>query len=117
MADIGPYNMLLGDVAGYKASTQTFESANTIFSGAFTEGFAWEVLEVYSGPPEVSFRWRHFGKFTGKYTDASGEVHEGNGKLINVYGACIAKVTQDLKIQSLKVYYDPKTMIEPLLSN
>ena len=21
--------------------------------------FAWEVLEVYSGPPQVSFRWRH----------------------------------------------------------
>lgn len=117
MADIGPYNMLLGDIGGYKSSAQTFESANTIFSSAFTEGFAWEVLEVYSGPPEVSFRWRHFGTFSGKFTDDSGEVHEGNGKMINVYGACIAKVNADLKIEGLKVYYDPNTMIMPLLTN
>jgi len=117
MADIGPYNMLLGDVEGYKSSNNTFESANTIFSEAFSEGFAWECLEVYSGPPEVSFRWRHFGKFTGKYKDEKGEVHEGNGKMVNVYGACIAKVTADLKIQGLKVYYDPNSMIAPLLSN
>lgn len=117
MADIGPYNMLLGDIEGYKASKETFETANTIFSSVFTEGFAWEVLEVYSGPPEVAFRWRHFGTFTGKYTDANGEVHQGNGKLVNVYGACIAKVNADLKIEGLKVYYDPNTMIAPLLTN
>jgi len=117
MADIGPYNMLLGDIDGYKASKETFESANTTFSNVFTEGFAWECLEVYSGPPEVAFRWRHFGKFSGKYVDSAGETHEGNGKLINVYGACIAKVNADLKIESLKVYYDPKTQIEPLLTN
>jgi len=117
MADIGPYNMLIPDMEGYKSSANTFESANTIFSAAFSEGFAWEVLEVYSGPPEVSFRWRHFGKFAGKYTDDKGEVHQGNGKMINLYGACIAKVDHNLKIQGLKIYYDPKTMIEPLLSN
>ena len=23
--------------------------------------FAWEVVEVYSGPPRVAFRWRHWG--------------------------------------------------------
>lgn len=117
MADVGPYNMLLGDVDGYKASDQTFESANKIFSGVFTEGFAWECLEVYSPPPEVAFRWRHFGKFSGSFTDSDGETHQGNGKMINVYGACIAKVNTSLKIESLKVYYDPKTQIEPLLTN
>jgi len=117
MADIGPYNMLVPDMEGYKASANTFESANTIFSQVFPEGFAWECLEVYSGPPDVAFRWRHFGKFTGKYTDDKGEVHHGNGKMVNVYGACVAKVDHNLKIQSLKLYYDPKTMIEPLLSN
>jgi len=117
MADIGPYNMLLGDIPGYTASAQTFESANKIFSEVFTEGFAWECLEVYSGPPEVAFRWRHFGKFSGKYTDDKGEVHEGNGKMINIYGACIAKVNADLIIEDLKIYYDPNTQIQPLMTN
>ena len=36
---------------------------------------------------------------------------------VKVFGICIAKVSSDLKIESLKVYYDPKTMIEPLLTN
>jgi len=117
MAEVGPYNMLIGDVDGYKASQNTFESANETFSNVFTEGFAWEVLEVFSGPPEVAFKWRHFGKFSGKFIDSNGEEHKGNGKLINVYGACIARVTADLKITDLKVYYDPATQIEPLLTN
>jgi len=117
MADIGPYNMLVGDCEGYKASANTFESANEIFSTVFPDGFAWECLEVYSPPPEVAFKWRHFGVFTGEFTDDKGEVHAGNNRLIEVFGACIAKVNADLKIETLKVYYDPNTQIQPLLTN
>lgn len=117
MADAGPYNVLVGDVDGYKGSKNTFESANEIFSSVFTEGFAWEVLEVYSPPPEVAFKWRHFGKFTGKYIDEHGEEHPGNNKLIEVFGACIAKVSADLKIENLKIYYDPNSQIQPLMTN
>lgn len=29
--------------------------------------FAWEVLEVYSPPPVVSFRWRHWGVMKSDY--------------------------------------------------
>lgn len=29
--------------------------------------FAWEVLEVYSGPPRVAFRWRHWGSMKNDY--------------------------------------------------
>lgn len=117
MADIGPYNMLVGDTEGYKASANTFESANENFSNTFPDGFAWECLQVYSPPPEVAFNWRHFGVFNGEFTDDKGEVHAGNGKLIEVFGACIAKVNADLVIESLKVYYDPNTQIQPLLTN
>lgn len=114
MADIGPYNLLIQEHSQYSGGAQTFESANTIFSSAFTEGFAWECLEVLSGPPTVTFKWRHFGKFTGTYTDKQGNKYNGNGDMINVIGLCIAKVSDTLKIESLDVYYNPDDMLKPL---
>lgn len=117
MAEIGPYNMLLGDIKGYKASEKTFEDANEIFSSTFPDGFAFECLEVYSGPPEVSFRWRHWGRFTGTFEDDKGDEYEGDGRLVEIFGLCIAKVkTKDgaLVIDELQVFYDPNSMIAPL---
>lgn len=115
LADVGPYNFLLGKCPGYDGTKQTFESANMIFSEAFTEGFAWECTEVFSGPPSVAFKWRHFGPFSGKYTDDKGVVHQGDGKLMELFGLCIAKVNASLVIEELQVFYEPKDMIAPLM--
>lgn len=62
-----------------QASEHSFESANDVFRGAFGEGFAFEVLEVYSPPPNVSFTWRHFGRMTGEFNGcpASGKMVRG----------------------------------------
>jgi hypothetical protein len=114
MADVGPYNFLIGDTPLYAGSQQTFETSNTIFSNAFPEGYAWEVLEVLAGPPNVTFKWRHFGKFCGTYTDRQGKKHTGNGEILNLYGLCIAKVTETLVIESLDVYYSPSDLLTPL---
>jgi len=115
LADVGPYNFLLGKCPGYDGTKQTFESANTIFSEAFTEGFAFEVLEVFSGPPSVSFKWRHFGKYSGQYVDDKGQVHMGDNKIMELFGLCIAKVNSSLVIEELQVFYEPKDMIAPLM--
>jgi len=114
MADVGPYNLLLGDIKGYKASANTFESADEIFSDTFPEGFAWECLEVYSPPPNVIFKWRHWGTFAGEYEDDAGKVFSGDRRRIEVTGVCMAKVNSSLVIEELQVYYDPNSMIEPL---
>jgi len=103
MADFGAYNLLLGDVDG---STVT---------KAFPEGFAWEVLEIHSGPPNVSFKWRHFGVFCGQYTDPAGSEHAGTGKLISVFGTTIVTISPALQISSLEVYYDPWDLTRPLM--
>jgi len=114
MCDIGPYNMLIGEAAQYSAKGNTFESAYTIFSNVFTEGFAWEVLEVLSGPPTVTIKWRHFGPFTGHFIDKNGRKYVGNGELVNVIGLTIAKVNESLVIESLDIYYSPEDMLKPL---
>mmetsp|Transcript_96790 Transcript_96790/g.242799 ORF Transcript_96790/g.242799 Transcript_96790/m.242799 type:complete len:269 (-) Transcript_96790:89-895(-) len=114
MAEVGPYNMLIGETPEYSASALSFEDSNKIFGSTFTEGFAWECLEVLSGPPTVAFRWRHFGKFTGTYTDKKGNKYQGNGAMVNVIGMCIAKVNDQLIIESLDVYYNPEDLLKPL---
>jgi len=115
MADIGPYNLLIGETRDYSASGHSFESANTLFSNTFTEGYAWECLEVLSGPPTVTFKWRHFGKFSGSFTDKRGAIHKGDGAILDLHGMCIAKVSADLKIESLDIYYNPEDLITPLM--
>eukprot|EP00421_Protoceratium_reticulatum_P001712 CAMPEP_0168357628 /NCGR_PEP_ID=MMETSP0228-20121227/690_1 /TAXON_ID=133427 /ORGANISM="Protoceratium reticulatum, Strain CCCM 535 (=CCMP 1889)" /LENGTH=236 /DNA_ID=CAMNT_0008370163 /DNA_START=27 /DNA_END=734 /DNA_ORIENTATION=+ len=109
MADIGPYNPLLGETNHYSSKANTFESANQNFSSTFTQGYA-------SGPPTVTFKWRHFGNFTGTFTDKSGKTFKGNGQMTNLIGLCIAKVDADLVIESLDVYYNPEDLIAALTS-
>lgn len=116
LADVGPYNALIADIPGkYAASQETFESANKIWSEVFTEGFAWEVLEVFSGPPSVTFSWRHFGKFTGKYTDKNGGEYEPTNEMVDLQGICIARVDDNLMIDELEIFYNPLDIIDPLL--
>eukprot|EP00933_Yihiella_yeosuensis_P018528 TRINITY_DN15170_c0_g1_i1.p1 TRINITY_DN15170_c0_g1~~TRINITY_DN15170_c0_g1_i1.p1 ORF type:complete len:264 (+),score=71.02 TRINITY_DN15170_c0_g1_i1:73-864(+) len=116
MADIGPYNMLLGETMDYSAKANTFESSNKIFSNTFPEGFAFEVLEVYSGPPVVNFKWRHFGRACGSFLHKDGKTYKGNGEWLDLVGLCVAKVNAELKIESLDIYYNPDDMIKPLIT-
>jgi hypothetical protein len=116
MADVGPYNMLLGETKDYSGGSQSFEQSNKTFSATFTEGFAWECLEVFSGPPNVLFKWRHFGPYSGTFTDKTGKQYKGNGEMFNLIGMCLAKVNEKLVIESLDIYYNPEDMIKPLVS-
>lgn len=117
MAEEGPYNVLMGEMPHYSSKLNTFESSNMLWSKTFPDGFAWEVLEVLAGPPTVTFKWRHFGAFTGEFIDKDGVAHKGDGQMINVFGLCIAKVTESLQVASLDVYYNPEDLVTPLLKN
>jgi hypothetical protein len=54
---MGTYNALIGDSELYKASESDFSDSHKLFKRALST-FSWEVLEVYSGPPTVAFKWR-----------------------------------------------------------
>jgi len=78
----GTYNAIIAaneyyspEYSNFASSHKTFKRKPTEFVGKYeaniTPGmmpaFAWEVLEVYSGPPVVSFRWRHWGVMKNDY--------------------------------------------------
>ncbi|MGB3761526.1 MAG: SnoaL-like polyketide cyclase, partial [Rivularia sp. (in: cyanobacteria)] len=74
-------------------------------------GFLWEVLEVYSSPPNVTFKWRHWGTFNGKYKD-----YAPTGEVVEIIGMSIARVTDDLKIINVEHYFDNSQFFGKLTS-
>ena len=84
-----------------------FETSHDLFRNAFQKGFPWEVLRVFSGPPEVLLSWRHWGEFVGEYRG-----NEGRGETIEMYGLLRITLNEEMKIKLLEVFYDPDTFIE-----
>jgi hypothetical protein len=121
MLEIGTYNALIGDTMYYNASSLSLEDSHDSFRKTFSEGFAWEVLQVFSGPPNVTFTWRHFGKMTGEF-GCSGMLGtpykvDASNQMIEIFGMCKATVNDQLKIQDLQVFYDPNQLFVQLLSS
>ena len=89
---VGSYNALLAgpmltSAGAYDAAAETFESSHDLFRSAFPRGFAWEVVKVYSGPPVIAFKFRHWGHMEGPY-----KGHAPTGDKVEFYGVAILKV-------------------------
>ncbi|XP_021819988.1 pathogen-related protein-like isoform X2 [Prunus avium] len=100
----GGYNPLLQtslpeNLRGYKAFTTTFP-----------RGFALEVLQVYSGPPEIVYKFRHWGYMEGPF-----QGHAPTGELVEVYGMSIFTVDENNKIVKVEFFYDPGQLLGGLL--
>eukprot|EP00755_Sulcionema_specki_P011643 Sspe_Gene.7883::Locus_2677_Transcript_1_1_Confidence_1.000_Length_2861::g.7883::m.7883 len=110
-AEMGNYNWLLSQCPRekYDSSKETFESSHALFRDAFPKGFAWEVLDVFSGPPKVHFSWRHWAYFSGEYRG-----HKGSGKLVELFGFGVVSLDESLKICDLEIYYKPEKFLDSL---
>ncbi|KAD3066755.1 hypothetical protein R6Q59_019031 [Mikania micrantha] len=112
---VGSYNALLKSTLPeeykyYKAEKETFESSHEVFRSAFPRGFAWEVISVHSGPPVISYKFRHWGYFEGPY-----KGHAPTGEMVDFYGMGILKVDELLRAEDVEIYYDPADLIAKLL--
>jgi hypothetical protein len=110
MLAIGTYNALIGDTELYKSSELSFSDSHKLFKRAL-RAFSWEVIKVYSPPPTVAFKWRHWGKNDGDVSieTSSGAKYEAKAshKVIEVFGVSIAKVNDHFQIEELEVFFDP----------
>ncbi|MDI2132013.1 SnoaL-like polyketide cyclase [Yinghuangia seranimata] len=109
IAEIGSYNILIGDSVFYRTGQESFESSHDVFHKALPNGFFWEVLEVLTPPPVVTFKWRHWGKFEGEYNGFA-----PTGETVEMFGVSIAKVSDDLRLLDVEHYYDPNTFLGKL---
>ncbi len=108
-AQQGTYNLFISDTEHYQAREETFESSGQLFHTAFPNGFLWEVLEVFSSPPKVAFKWRHWGTFSGAYKDFA-----PTQEVVEIVGMSIAYVTDDLKILSVEHFFDNSLFLKKL---
>ncbi|XP_002981834.2 pathogen-related protein [Selaginella moellendorffii] len=108
----GTYNILLqseAPCAYYDSSKENFESSHHTFHHAFNNKFPWEVLQVYSGPPVVVFKWRHWGRMKGEFRG-----HAATGELVEIIGVAVATVNSELKLTSVEVYFDQEQFLKKL---
>lgn len=94
-----------GEDAKYQSSKETFESSHDIFRTVFPGGFAWEVQAVYSGPPVVVMKYRHWGKMDGAY-----KGHAPTGEVVETVGIVVAKVTTS---RSTQISINQKNSLNP----
>ncbi|KAM7278969.1 hypothetical protein ACFE04_006103 [Oxalis oulophora] len=113
---VGSYNALLKnslpeEFKYYKAEEESFESSHDVFRSAFPRGFAWEVLHVYSGPPLIAFKFRHWGFFEGPF-----KGHAPTGQKVEFYGLGTLKIDESLRAEEVEIYYDPGELFAGLLT-
>ncbi|MEA5537236.1 SnoaL-like polyketide cyclase [Crocosphaera sp. XPORK-15E] len=109
--DQGTYNLFIDKTKAYDPTEENFKSSFELFHNAFPNGFLWELVEVVSGPPNVTFKWRHWGTFSGPYKE-----HQPTGETIEIVGLSVVKVTDDLKILSVEHYFDNSSFLHKLTS-
>lgn len=89
----GPYNNFMqtslpGKFRAYNPAEETVDSAHVAFTTAFPRGFALEVLQVYSGPPVIVYKFRHWAYMEGPF-----KGHAPTGELVELYGIGIFEVS------------------------
>ncbi|KAF5176827.1 Pathogen-related protein [Thalictrum thalictroides] len=113
---IGSYNQFLQtslpeELRAYDPSKYTLEEAQNTFLNAFPRGFAVEILEVYSGPPKVAYKFRHFSTFDGPF-----QGHAPTHELVQLIGISIFTVDESTnKVGAVEFFYDPGELIGDLL--
>ncbi len=107
--EAGTYNLFLGDTEHYQSSQETFDSSYNLFHTAFPEGFHWELIEVLSPPPNVVFKWRHWGQFKGNFKDFA-----STDETIEIFGGSVARLTEELKIESVEHFFDNSAFLKKL---
>lgn len=111
----GGYNMLLQtslpeELRGYNPSVETTESSHVAFTTAFPRGFALEILNVYSGPPVIVYKFRHWGFMEGPF-----KGHAPSKEMIELYGMAIFEVDEAMKVVKVEMFYDRGELIAGLM--
>lgn len=109
IVEAGTYNLFLGETEHYRPSEETFDSSYNLFHTAFPEGFHWELIEVLAPPPNVIFKWRHWGQFKGNFNKFA-----PTGETIEIVGLSVARVTEELKLESVEHFFDSSAFLNKL---
>ena len=88
----GGYNPLLQTslpekLRVYNPADETAQSSHLAFTTTFPRGFALEILHVYSGPPVIVYKFRHWGFMEGPF-----KGHAPTGEMVEFFGMAVFEV-------------------------
>ncbi|XP_060192955.1 pathogen-related protein-like isoform X2 [Lycium barbarum] len=112
----GSYNIFLQtslpeNVRIYNPDEETGESSQIVFRSVFLRGFAIEILQVYSGPPKIVYRFRHWGHMEGPF-----KGHAPTGELVEFFGIGTLEVEKESnKIVKAEMFFDRGELLGPLV--
>ncbi|MCJ1465834.1 hypothetical protein MMC07_004453 [Pseudocyphellaria aurata] len=125
MLKVGTYNAIIAPNEFYSPAASDFASSHKTFKRMMPT-FAWEVIEVYSGPPRVAFRWRHWGEMQNDYVGfnefrdptrgekITAKAHNGP---IDIEGVTVAQVDDQVRLQKVETWFDPLEMFRQIAPN
>jgi hypothetical protein len=116
LAVLGPYNAFIGECDYYVPSRIDSPTSQAAFRNALSGGFAIEVLEVFSPPPNVIFKWRHWGVMTGSLTCPmrGGKMLELPASGAQVFGVSRALLNEAYQIKEIEHFLWPEKMFEQM---
>ncbi|KAL1309761.1 hypothetical protein HN51_052459 [Arachis hypogaea] len=111
----GGYNALLQtsmpqELRVYDPNEETADSSHKIFTTTFPRGFALEILHVYSGPPVIIYKFRHWGFMEGPF-----KGHAPTGQKVELFGIAIFTLDEASKIVKVEFFYDPAELLGGLV--
>ena len=146
MLKVGTYNAIIAPNEFYSPAASDFTSSHKTFKRMMPT-FAWEVVEVYSGPPQVAFRWRHWGEMKNDYVGfnefgdpnpailfqlrrqqwfglglilcSKGEkiTAKAHNGPIDIEGVTVAQVDDQVRLQKVETWFDPLEMFRQIAPN
>ncbi|XP_062159996.1 pathogen-related protein-like [Alnus glutinosa] len=85
----------------YNPAEETADSSHKAFTSAFPRGLALEILHVYSGPPVIVYKFRHWGFMEGPF-----KGHEPTGEIIELFGMSVFELDEQEKIVKVEFFFD-----------
>ncbi|KZV23177.1 pathogen-related protein-like [Dorcoceras hygrometricum] len=94
----------------YDPDQETYDSSQLAFMTTFPRGFAIEILQVYSGPPVICFKFRHWGYMEGPF-----KGHEPTGELVELFGTGVFELDENSKIVKIEFFFDRGELLSALM--
>ncbi|KAJ7959247.1 pathogen-related protein-like [Quillaja saponaria] len=94
----------------YNPDTETAVTSLKAFTTAFPKGFALEVIHVYTGPPVIVYKFRHWG-----YMEGAFKGHAPTGEKVELYGMAIFELDENNKVVKVEFFYDPAELLGRLI--
>ncbi|XP_077249832.1 pathogen-related protein-like [Tasmannia lanceolata] len=112
---MGGYNAMLQTsmperLRDYNPTVETPASSLKEFETTFPRGFAFEIVQVFSGPPVILYKFRHWAFMEGPF-----KGHAPTGEMIEFYGFAIFEVDESMKAGKVEFFYDPSDVLGGLL--